>query len=111
MDLTDLMKDSGLSPTQKEVWEGNINKYAEAMQKASGEPAAWDWNHTATDPLGPMIKDASGNIMAGHHRFIAAEQAGVAIPDGVVRIIPGSGARIPRPWGGVIVRPGFRPGR
>jgi hypothetical protein len=108
MDLTDLMKDSGLIPTQKDVWEGNINEYADAMRKAPGESGAWDWNRTATDPREPMIKDLNGNIIAGHHRFIAAKLAGVQIPEGVIKVIPGYGGRVPRPWGNVTVHPGFR---
>lgn len=111
MDLTDLMKDSGLNPTQKEVWAGSINEYAEAMKKAPSEPGAWDWNRTATNPMEPTILDTNNNIIAGHHRFIAAKQAGVTIPDGVVKIIPTSGARVARAWHSVTVNPGMRPVR
>ncbi len=111
MDVNGLMKGSGLRPTQKEVWEGNIHKYAEAMRKAPGEPGAWDWNWTATNLMEPMIKDTYGNILAGHHRFIAVEAAGVEIPADVVKTIFGSGARVSRPWSSVSVRSGFRPGR
>ena len=104
INLNDLMKNSGLTPTQKEVYVGNINEYAEKMKNGT-----WDWNRTATNPRELMIKDAKGNIMAGHHRFIAAEKAGKTIPNGVVKVIPGSGARVPRSWSDVKVNPGMRP--
>jgi hypothetical protein len=103
MDLTELMKDTHLSPTQRQVFAENISEYAEAMQNGT-----WDWNRTANDPFSPMIKDTAGNIMAGHHRFIAAEVAGVEIPEGVVKIIPAGGARVPRPWSSVKMLPGRR---
>lgn len=86
-----------------QVYAGNVNEYAEAMRNG-----IWDWARTASDPTSPMIKDAAGNILAGHHRFVAAEAAGVKIPKGVVRIIPGSGERVPHPWDQVTVLPGYR---
>ena len=104
IDLVELMKDSGLYPTQKEVFKNNINKYTLDMREEK-----WDWEHTKADLLEPMIKDTSGNIIAGHHRFIAAVQAGVDIPDDVVRIHSALTERIPRTWDRVAVREGERP--
>ncbi len=103
MDLADLMQNTGLTPTQKKVYEGMIQQYAEAMQNEE-----WDWQRTANDPLSPMIKDMAGNILAGHHRFIAAEVAGVQIPAGVVKVFASSGARVPRSWSEVVVVSGVR---
>jgi len=101
----------GVTPYAERGLEGNINQYAEAMRKAPGEPGAWDWNRTATNPMESMITNSNGNIVAGHHRFLAAAAAGVKIPDGVVKIKSGITARVPRLRGSVTMRPGFRPGR
>ena len=106
IDLMELMKDSGLYPTQSRIYEGNVNEYAQQMLDDT-----WDWERTKTDLLHPMAKDPGGNITAGHHRFVAAAKAGVAIPDGVVRITSGPTHRIPRAWDSVTVREGYRPGR
>lgn len=101
MDLTDLMNESGLNPTQRKVKTSKINEYAEVMRSGT-----WDWERTAKDLLSHMIKDNAGNILDGHHRFIAVELAGVQIPEGVVIEYPALGARVPRPWQDVVVIPG-----
>ena len=104
MNLADIMQNSGLLPTQKEVYAENINEYAEQMQNGT-----WDWNRTAKDLRSPMLVNSDGHIIAGHHRFIAARVAGVTIPAGVVKTIAGTGARVARNWELVIVRPDYRP--
>ncbi len=98
------MQNSGLLPTQKEVYSENINEYAEQMRDG-----AWDWGRTASDRRSPMIVSGEGHIVAGHHRFIAAQIAGVAIPVGVVRILEGISHRAARSWDVVTVRPEYRP--
>ncbi len=109
IDLSDLMQNTGLHPTQKQVYADNLAEYAQAMRQASGTPGAWDWNKTANDLRPPMVKDAAGNILAGHHRFIAVELAGIAMPDGVVRTKLTPTLRMPRSWDSVVVSPGLRP--
>ena len=103
MDLADLMRNTGLMPTQKKVFEGMIQQYVEAMKNEE-----WDWQRTANDPLAPMIRDTDGNILAGHHRFIAAEVAGIQIPAELVKVMAGTGARVPRSWSEVKVVSGVR---
>lgn len=106
------MRDSGLTPTQTDVHAGNISAYTEAMKKNPGEPGAWDWRHTSNDPLSPMILDAEGRILAGHHRFIAARLAGIEIPEGVVKTLNRSTAGRPvYSWSDVKILPGARPPR
>ena len=112
MDLADLMREADLTPTQTDVHEENILAYADAMRKAADEPGAWNWNYTANDPLSPMIVDAQGRILAGHHRFIAAWLAGIEVPTGVVKTLNRSTAGRPvYDWADVTVRPGSRPPR
>ena len=104
MNLADTMRDSGLLPTQKEVYAENINEYAEAMRTG-----VWDWKITATDARAFMIVDANGGIIAGHHRFVAAKIADISIPNGVVKMLIRPSARGSRAWTVVTVRPGYRP--
>lgn len=98
LDLADLMRDTGLRPTQRQVFADALENYAEAMRGGT-----WDWQRTAGDPRVPMIVDTAGNILAGHHRFIAARMAGITMPPGVVKTLPASGARVARDWSEVQV--------
>jgi len=93
------MGGSGLSPTQTWVKANKVNQFADLM--ANGE---WDWDRTANTKMEPMLKDESGNIVAGHHRFVAAQQAGVQIPEGVVKPHAIMGGRVVSPWSSVVVR-------
>ena len=50
-----------------------VKGYADKMRKGT-----WDWSK------GKIIVDKAGNIMSGHHRVLAAEQAGVSIPKSAI---------------------------
>ncbi|WP_438006556.1 hypothetical protein WME89_49635 [Sorangium sp. So ce321] len=50
-----------------------VDRYAEAMRKGT-----WDWS------ADKIIVDRSGSIISGHHRVLAAERAGVNIPENAI---------------------------
>ncbi len=103
IDLSQVMINSGFLPTQTEVYEGNVNDYAQEM--AAG---TWDWNKTRSDPRAPMIVDDHGCIMAGHHRFVAAMFAGITIPANVIQRLPRATGRPLYAWNAVTIRSGYR---
>ena len=50
-----------------------VDRYADAMRKGT-----WDWS------ADKIIVDKVGNIVSGHHRVLAAERAGVQIPESAI---------------------------
>ncbi len=40
----------------------------------------WDWENMTN----PIIIGSKGNIMSGHHRILAAEKAGIQIPENAI---------------------------
>jgi hypothetical protein len=76
-DLGPIMGNTGLIPTQTEVSAGRINGFVQDMLGGN-----WDWSRVTAQ--NPLILGPDGEIMAGHHRFIAAELAGVDIPESVI---------------------------
>ncbi|WP_433936322.1 SpvB/TcaC N-terminal domain-containing protein [Sorangium cellulosum] len=50
-----------------------VDRYAEAMRNGT-----WNWS------ADKIIVDRSGNILSGHHRVLAAERAGVNIPESAI---------------------------
>ncbi|WP_437755251.1 RHS repeat-associated core domain-containing protein [Sorangium sp. So ce1389] len=50
-----------------------VDRYAEAMRKGT-----WDWS------ADKIVVDRSGSIISGHHRVLAAERAGVNIPENAI---------------------------
>ncbi len=102
-DLTQLTASTVYIPTQKEIYEGNVNQYTDLMRTNN-----WDWNRTATDPLSPIIVDSQNHIVAGHHRILAAIPANVEIPEYALTRLQSVTFGVPRPWGQVEVRANFR---
>ncbi|WP_437316414.1 hypothetical protein [Sorangium sp. So ce385] len=51
-----------------------VDEYAEMMRNR-----AWNWSEYN------FIVDKAGNIVSGHHRVLAAERAGVEIPERAIR--------------------------
>jgi hypothetical protein len=70
--LEGLMGGSRFTPSQKSVRLRDVQQYAERMRAGQ-----WDWNR----PVDKIIVDANGNVLAGHHRIVAAKLAGVEIPE------------------------------
>ncbi|WP_437334532.1 hypothetical protein [Sorangium sp. So ce394] len=50
-----------------------IDEFAEMMRNR-----AWDWSKDK------IIVDKAGNIVSGHHRVLAADRAGVEIPESAI---------------------------
>ena len=91
-----LMADSGLMATQSAVEAVRVNAYADDMRAGK-----WAW--LPINRRNPIIVDAQGNVMSGHHRLVAARLAGVGVPDAAVVRFPGVTARTPRTWSDVSV--------
>jgi DNA-binding GntR family transcriptional regulator len=65
-----------------------VKQFAEAMLRGK-----WDW---ARDPK--IIVDKLGNVVSGHHRILAAERAGVQIPESAIHRLPSVTPRPVQPW-------------
>jgi hypothetical protein len=85
------MASTPFKPGQFSVSGSKIDAIAEAMRN---NPSFWE-------SMGePILVDANGVITSGHHRLIAAQRAGIAIPEGVIgRGTPYTGR--PITWGEV----------
>ena len=66
------MRASRFTPSQTTVELSKVEEYAAKM--LAGQ---WDWN----SPINKIIVDSEGNILSGMHRVVAAELAGVQIPE------------------------------
>ena len=44
----------------------------------------WDW-HGEQAKLQPIIVDKNNNIQSGHHRVLAADKAGIQIPETAIQ--------------------------
>jgi hypothetical protein len=91
---------SEFSPTQKVIYRGTVDGMAKEMD-------AKTFNWSSMDD--PIIVDAKGNILQGHHRIVAARLARVRIPPSAIQRTPTVSPRDPRPWGNVTVKPGLKP--
>jgi hypothetical protein len=69
--LADDLTARGFKPTQPKgrFFKDKIDKMADAMKDGS-----FDWNKSS---LQPVILGPNGEVMGGHHRVIAAHQAGI----------------------------------
>ena len=98
--LEDLMRGSSFKPTQTKVFRGTVEKMAQAMKDKKFDWAGMD---------DPIMLDASGNIVQGHHRVVAARLSRTPIPESAIHRTPGQPVREARPWGNVALKPGDKP--
>lgn len=96
-DLEPLMAGTGWSATQSAVEAAKVNAYAGAM--ADGN---WQW--LPLNRRNPIIVDQGGKIMSGHHRLVAAQIAGVSVPEAAIQRFPGMTSRPIKAWRDVQVR-------
>ena len=99
-DPADVMARSKYKPTQRDLYKQTVEDMADLM-KAKKFPWKSD--------VDPIILDANGKIMQGHHRIAAAELAKVPIPEDAIKRVPADTIRDTRTWGQVTVRPGLKP--
>lgn len=95
--LEPVMAGTGWSPTQSAVEAAKVNAYASDM--ANGN---WQW--LPSNLQNPLIVDQAGKIMSGHHRLVAAQIAGVTVPEAAVQRFPGATSRPAKAWRDVGVR-------
>ena len=96
-DLEPIMAGTGWFATQGAVEARKVNAYADDM--ANGN---WQW--LPPNRQNPIIVDQAGKIMSGHHRLIAAQIAGVTVPEAVIQRFPGITSRPVKVWRDVRVR-------
>jgi len=68
-----------------------VDEYAALMREGK-----WDWS------ADKIIVDKAGNIVSGHHRVLAAERAGVEIPDSAVFRLETTTARPVYKWSDIL---------
>ncbi|MGL5809956.1 MAG: RHS repeat-associated core domain-containing protein, partial [Nocardioides sp.] len=95
-----LMEGSVYQPTQNKVWRGSIDALAQAMKDNK-----FQWDQMST----PILVDAQGKIVGGHHRVIAARLAGEVIPAEAIQPAPASHGRAGNLWSRVAVKAGTKP--
>jgi hypothetical protein len=97
----DVMAGSKLKATQRDVYRKTVEDMADAMRART-----FDW---ARADLDPIIMDANGKILQGHHRILAAKLARVEIPESAIKRVPADTIRDTRHWAQVTIRPGSKP--
>jgi hypothetical protein len=97
----DLMTGSKFKATQRDLYRQTVEDMADAMKANK-----FDWAKSDVDPI---IVDARGKILQGHHRIVAARLAKVEIPESAIRHVPADAIRDTRQWTQVTVRPGVKP--
>ena len=95
-----LMQGSPFKATQKVVYKNTVEKMAQAMKEKK-----FDWGGMDD----PIMVDAKGNIVQGHHRVVAARLSKTKIPESAIHKLPGEPVRDARPWGNVTLKPGEKP--
>ena len=96
-DLEPVMAGTGWSATQTLVEALKVNAYADNM-------AAGNWQWLPLNRRNPIILDQAGKIMSRHHRLVAAQSAGVAVPEAALQQFPGLTSRPVKAWHDVRVR-------
>jgi hypothetical protein len=85
-----------LTPELQLVYStGNGNGLFGVMREGT-----WDWSR----PLDKIIVDESGNIMSGHHRVLAADMAGVEIPETSIYITKTPNPRPVTSWPEILAK-------
>ena len=87
--LSDLMKNSPFRPTQSrnKMDRNKIDEFAELMENGK-----WNWGKDK------IIVDKNGSIMSGHHRVVAAQKAGIKIPESAIHRFDGVTQRPVYTW-------------
>ncbi len=91
--LKNLMKNSPFKPTQlaTKMDLKKVDQFSDMMK--SGK---WDWSKSK------IIVDKNGALMSGHHRVVAAEKAGVKIPESAIHRFDGVTERVVHEWSDVL---------
>ena len=95
--LEPLMASTGWSATQTSVEALKVNAYADNM-------AVGNWQWLPLNRRNPIVLDQAGKIMSGHHRLVAAQVAGVVVPEAVIQRFSGVTSRPIKSWRDVRVR-------
>ena len=95
--LEPLMAGSGWQATQGAVDSAKVNLYAVEM-------ALGNWQWLPPNLRNPILIDPSGKIMSGHHRLVAAQSAGISVPEAAIQRFPANTARPTTLWQNVLVR-------
>jgi|GEM_PF-1212917 len=95
--LEPLMVGTGWLATQAAVDAAKVNSYADEMAKGN-------WRRLSPNRQNPIILDQSGKIMSGHHRLVAAQIAGLTVPELAIQRFPGMTSRPVKLWRNVRVR-------
>lgn len=87
--FADLMKNSPFKPTQlgSKMDMRKVDEYAELMKNGK-----WDWS------IDKIIVGKNGELMSGHHRVVAAQKAGVEIPESAIFRFKGTIERTVYDW-------------
>jgi hypothetical protein len=82
------------NPTQA---PGRFDPARLAAYERDMRAGAWDWDRGMATGQ-PIIVDAAGSIMSGHHRVLAAFMADIPIPPAAIMRFPGTSPRAARTW-------------
>jgi peptidoglycan hydrolase-like protein with peptidoglycan-binding domain len=93
--LLQRLQNSPFKPTQaaSKMDLGKVRQFADLMRQGK-----WAWS--STDKI---IVDSQGAIMSGHHRVMAAMEAGIAIPESAVIQYQGVTVRQVFEWAEVLL--------
>jgi len=91
--LKSLMKNSPFKPTQSAAKMDlkKVDQFSDMMKNGK-----WDWSKSK------IIVDKNGALMSGHHRVVAAQKAGVKIPESAIYRFDGVTERITHQWSDVL---------
>ena len=95
--LEPLMVGTEWLATQATVDAAKVTAYADEM--ANG-----NWRWLPLNRQNPIILDQSGKIMSGHHRLVAAQAAGITVPESAIQRFRGMTSRPAKLWRDVRVR-------
>jgi hypothetical protein len=99
---SDVMRRSPYKATQRDLYRGTVEEMADKMKAGK-----FNWAKSDVDPI---ILDANGKIMSGHHRIVAAKLAKVDIPESAIkRLDKVDTIRVERTWADTTLRPGMKP--